>query len=57
MIHQLKSRWQVLPGFTKVTHEIPMLSMGDVFSEAELAAFDQRLRKNTAAGNPSIMSS
>ncbi|ASN13163.1 NAD-dependent DNA ligase LigA [Latilactobacillus sakei] len=39
---------QVLPGFTKVTHEIPMLSMGDVFSEAELAAFDQRLRKNTA---------
>ena len=39
---------QVLPGFTKVTHELPMLSMGDVFSEAELAAFDQRLRKNTA---------
>ncbi|MFD0896425.1 NAD-dependent DNA ligase LigA [Loigolactobacillus binensis] len=37
---------QVLPGFTKVTHEQPMLSMGDVFSVAELANFDQRLRKN-----------
>ncbi|RRG05542.1 MAG: NAD-dependent DNA ligase LigA [Lactobacillus sp.] len=37
---------QVLPGFTKVTHEQPMLSMGDVFSLAELANFDQRLRKN-----------
>lgn len=37
---------QVLPGFTKVTHAQPMLSMGDVFSFAELADFDQRLRKN-----------
>ncbi|MFD1317171.1 NAD-dependent DNA ligase LigA [Loigolactobacillus zhaoyuanensis] len=40
---------QVLPGFTKVTHEQPMLSMGDVFSVAELANFDQRLRKNVTA--------
>lgn len=38
---------EVLSGFQKVTHEVPMLSMGDVFSEAELAAFDARLRKNT----------
>ncbi|MDT7016021.1 NAD-dependent DNA ligase LigA [Latilactobacillus curvatus] len=37
---------QVLPGFKKVTHEIPMLSMGDVFSEEELATFDNRLQKN-----------
>lgn len=38
----------VLPGFKKVTHTVPMLSMGDVFSPEELAAFDDRLRKNTA---------
>lgn len=36
---------QVLPGFKKVTHEVPMLSMGDVFSEEELATFDNRLQK------------
>ena len=33
----------VLSDFTKIIHEIPMLSMGDVFSEAELAQFDQRI--------------
>ncbi len=32
----------VLNGFTKVNHEIPMLSLGDVFSEAELMAFLDR---------------
>ncbi len=37
---------QVLPGFKKVTYEVPMLSMGDVFSEEELATFDNRLQKN-----------
>jgi len=35
-----------LPDFNKVTHEIPMLSMGDVFSEAELADFNDRIEKN-----------
>ncbi|MFC6259529.1 NAD-dependent DNA ligase LigA [Levilactobacillus fujinensis] len=30
----------------KVTHEIPMLSLGDVFSIAELKEFDERLRSN-----------
>ncbi|MEL1206308.1 NAD-dependent DNA ligase LigA, partial [Staphylococcus epidermidis] len=29
-----------------MTHEVPMLSMGDVFSEEELATFDNRLQKN-----------
>ncbi|WP_125607839.1 NAD-dependent DNA ligase LigA [Lapidilactobacillus bayanensis] len=33
----------VLSDFTKVTHEIPMLSMGDVFSLEELAQFNQRI--------------
>lgn len=37
---------QVLPGFEKVTHEIPMLSLGDVFSIEELSEFDQRLQKS-----------
>lgn len=31
--------------FSKVTHEIPMLSMGDVFSKKELSEFDQRIQK------------
>lgn len=35
-----------LPDFNKVTHDIPMLSMGDVFSEAELAEFNERIEKN-----------
>ncbi|MCT6839920.1 MAG: NAD-dependent DNA ligase LigA, partial [Apilactobacillus kunkeei] len=30
---------QTLPGFNKVNHEIPMLSLGDVFSEEELKDF------------------
>ena len=31
----------------KVTHEIPMLSMGDVFSLAELADFNRRQQDNS----------
>ena len=31
--------------FTKVNHEIPMLSMGDVFSKEELQEFDDRVQK------------
>jgi DNA ligase (NAD+) len=34
----------------KVEHPVPMLSMGDVFSEEELAEFDQRVQK--AIGHP-----
>ncbi len=36
--------------FTKVQHPIPMLSMGDVFSKAELKEFDERMQK--LAGHP-----
>ncbi|MYV04784.1 NAD-dependent DNA ligase LigA [Furfurilactobacillus milii] len=35
-----------LPGFSKVTHTVPMLSMGDVFSVEELAEFDARTKQN-----------
>lgn len=31
--------------FSKVEHEIPMLSMGDVFSKEELKEFDERIQK------------
>ena len=40
---------QVLAGFSKVEHEIPMLSLGDVFSKEELADFINRLNENTQA--------
>ncbi|AVK62674.1 DNA ligase [Lactobacillus sp. CBA3606] len=36
----------VKAGFAKVSHPIPMLSLGDVFSQAELQSFDERLRQN-----------
>lgn len=36
---------QVDSDFPKVEHQIPMLSMGDVFSKAELKDFDQRMQK------------
>ena len=39
---------QVLSGFEKVEHEIPMLSLGDVFSKAELAEFKTKLEENVA---------
>ncbi|MGF2384441.1 NAD-dependent DNA ligase LigA [Lentilactobacillus otakiensis] len=35
-----------LPGFTKVNHEIPMLSLGDVFSKGELGEFVDHLTEN-----------
>ncbi|WP_125566143.1 NAD-dependent DNA ligase LigA [Companilactobacillus insicii] len=35
-----------LPDFNKVTHDIPMLSMGDVFSEEELSEYNDRIEKN-----------
>ncbi|RYM05165.1 NAD-dependent DNA ligase LigA [Sporolactobacillus sp. THM7-7] len=34
-----------LEGFKKVTHEIPMLSLADVFNEQELLDFDRRVRR------------
>ncbi|WP_290032959.1 NAD-dependent DNA ligase LigA [Ligilactobacillus cholophilus] len=37
---------QVLKGFEKINHEIPMLSLGDVFSKEELGNFVDNLDKN-----------
>lgn len=35
----------VLSGFSKVRHDIPMLSLGDIFDEEEIRQFDERIRK------------
>ena len=36
---------KIIEGFEKVTHKIPMMSLSDVFSESEVIAFDERIRK------------
>lgn len=36
---------QVIDEFKKVTHELPMLSLGNVFNEDEIMAFDERIKK------------
>ncbi|MCU9614307.1 NAD-dependent DNA ligase LigA [Caldibacillus lycopersici] len=36
---------QVLEGFTKVEHAIPMLSLGNAFNEEDLRDFDRRVRQ------------
>ncbi len=35
----------VLDSFQKITHKIPMMSLGDVFNEEEIIAFDSRIKK------------
>ncbi len=36
---------EVISDFKKVTHTIPMMSLGDIFNEDEILAFDERVRK------------
>lgn len=36
---------KIIEGFNKVTHKIPMMSLSDVFSESEVIAFDERIKK------------
>ena len=36
---------EVISEFKKVIHEIPMLSLSNVFNESEIIAFDERVRK------------
>ncbi|MDO5003487.1 MAG: NAD-dependent DNA ligase LigA [bacterium] len=36
---------KIIDGFEKVEHKIPMMSLSDVFSESEVIAFDERIRK------------
>lgn len=44
---------KIIEGFEKVTHKIPMMSLSDVFSESEILAFDERIRKEGI--NPQYM--
>lgn len=44
---------KIIDSFNKVTHKIPMMSLSDVFSESELIAFDERIRKEGI--NPKYM--
>ncbi|BAO07163.1 DNA ligase [Enterococcus mundtii QU 25] len=41
---------KILSSFEKVTHDIPLYSLNDVFNKEELLAFDQRVQK--AIGRP-----
>ncbi|MBQ3298254.1 MAG: NAD-dependent DNA ligase LigA [Bacilli bacterium] len=36
---------KIIDSFVKVSHKIPMMSLSDVFSESELIAFDERIKK------------
>lgn len=36
---------EIVEGFRKITHEIPMLSLSNVFNESEIILFDERIRK------------
>lgn len=44
---------EVIDEFKKISHLVPMLSIPDVFSESEIEAFDNRLRKELS--NPSYV--
>ena len=36
---------KVIDEFKKVTHEVPMMSLGDIFNEDEVREFDKRIKK------------
>ena len=36
---------EVISEFKKVTHEVPMMSLGDIFNEEEIIDFDEKIRK------------
>ena len=44
---------KIIDGFEKVAHKIPMMSLSDVFSESEVIAFDERIKKEGI--NPKYM--
>ncbi|MBR5370025.1 MAG: NAD-dependent DNA ligase LigA [Bacilli bacterium] len=44
---------KIIEGFEKVAHKIPMMSLSDVFSESELIAFDEKIKKEGI--NPQYM--
>jgi DNA ligase (NAD+) len=45
---------RLLEGFTSVEHKVPMLSLDNAYTEEELRAFDERVRKGAGAGDAPI---
>ena len=43
-----------LEGFEEVVHAVPMLSLGNAFSEEELADFDRRVRERVDSNGPVV---
>ena len=44
---------KIIEGFEKVNHKIPMMSLSNVFSESEIIAFDEKIKKEGI--NPKYM--
>lgn len=44
---------KVIDSFKKITHTVPMMSLGDLFSEYEIREFDERIKKTIP--NPSYV--
>src|SRR5574344_1797396 len=44
---------EVVEGFNKIVHEVPMLSLSNVFNEEEIRKFDERVKKEV--DNPSYV--
>lgn len=44
---------EVIEGFHKIKHEVPMMSLSNVFNESEIIAFDERVKKEIS--NPSYV--
>lgn len=44
---------QIIEGFEKATHKIPMMSLSNVFNESEIIAFDEKIKKEGI--NPQYM--
>ena len=44
---------KIIDSFKKVTHTVPMMSLGDIFSEYEVREFDERIKKTIP--NPSYV--
>lgn len=44
---------KIIESFKKVTHTVPMMSLGDIFSEYEVREFDERIKKTIP--NPSYV--
>lgn len=42
---------KVMDGFRKIKHDVPMMSLSNVFNESEIIAFDERIKKEYSKTN------